>query len=68
MRDGSVELRIVDGGEGLVGPVTVLGQDVVVGTEPVRVEGATTLISDERGLAEGGVGSDLMHEVISVGK
>ncbi|WP_297005806.1 glycoside hydrolase family 65 protein [uncultured Corynebacterium sp.] len=52
VREGSVELRIVGGGDGLVGPVTVLGRDVVIGSEPVRVEGDTTLVSDEDGLAE----------------
>ncbi|MFR4188796.1 MAG: hypothetical protein ACLT2I_02385, partial [Corynebacterium variabile] len=48
----AVELQIVDGGEGLVGPVTVLGQDVVIGSAPVRVEGTTTLVSEEDGLSE----------------
>ncbi|MGP5082343.1 glycoside hydrolase family 65 protein [Corynebacterium variabile] len=56
----AVELQIVDGGEGLVGPVTVLGQDVVIGSAPVRVEGTTTLVSEEDGLSESVPSADVV--------
>ena len=56
----AVELQIVDGGEGLVGPVTVLGQDVVIGSAPVRVEGTTTLVSEEDGLSESVPAADVV--------
>nr|WP_245557420.1 glycosyl hydrolase family 65 protein [Corynebacterium terpenotabidum] len=60
VREGSVELQIVSGGEGLVGPVTVLGQEVVIGRDPVRVEGVTTLVSEEQGLVEAGMPVDVV--------
>jgi alpha,alpha-trehalose phosphorylase len=56
----AVELQIVDGGQGLVGPVTVLGQDVVIGSEPVRVEGTTTMVSEEAGLSESVPAADVV--------
>jgi alpha,alpha-trehalose phosphorylase len=41
--DGKVTLQIIDGGEGLVGPVHVFGEEVEVGTSPVTVAGPTAL-------------------------
>lgn len=55
VRPGSVELQIVDGGDGLLGPLRVLGEDVIVGTSPVTVEGETTVVSDEQSLLDVGV-------------
>lgn len=58
--DGSVELQIVGGGEGLVGPIRVLGQDIVVANKPVRVEGATTVVADEQELMDSGLTNDIV--------
>lgn len=66
--EGSVELQIVDGGEGLVGPVTVLGRDVIVGAEPVSVDGVTTFVADEQSLTGPGIGTDVVSDVVSVEK
>ena len=40
-----VELKVADG-EGTVGPIWVMGQDVTVGSEPVFVQGDTVLTDD----------------------
>lgn len=41
--DGEVTLQIIDGGEGLVGPLQVCGHEVEVGTTPVTVTGQTVM-------------------------
>jgi alpha,alpha-trehalose phosphorylase len=38
----------------------VLGQDVVIGSEPVRVEGTTTMVSEEAGLSESVPAADVV--------
>lgn len=68
VEEDAVELQIVDGGEGLVGPVTVMGKEVVVGTRPVRVEGETTLVADEQGLVEAGIATDVVQDIVTVDK
>ena len=40
-----MELKVADG-EGTVGPIWVMGQDVTVGSEPVFVQGDTVLTDD----------------------
>jgi len=68
VEEDAVELKIVDGGEGLVGPGTVMGKEVVGGTRPVRVEGETTLVADEQGLVEAGIATDVVQDIVTVDK